>query len=475
MLWSRSARTVLSAVLVVLLPLSAGFSTGPAVAAAASSTTVSTVSATTLRVQAIYFEKTGNATRRNLSVSSLAAVSPWKGQLWSGFLAYWDLANKGLKINTKTPKGLPARNHVFVVLGSSLTKSGRITVKTERRLKVVRAALKAYPASKVLVSGGARRNGHTEAQVMYSWLVAKGIAKKRIIRESTSASTVSNATNSMAILHDLGGFTSYTLVSDASHIRRASILFSAARVLIQEKTGKPWTMTLASNIAYPDKPIASRGPVPAATHKIIASNVASVFGVGSRYSAMVKSPPAKVTLTSIAVTVPKTLTYQVGQKLSTKGLVVTALYNKGSYLSTVTGSVKVTGFSSSKVGNVAVQVAYATGGVTKAATFPCTIVRATSAVALTASTSTIRKARTRAVVKATVSTAVAGTVASGTVKFYLDGKKLKTLKLDADDKGVVSLTLPKIAHKGTHEIKVRYLGSSKVAAATRVLKVKVTK
>lgn len=471
MLWPRSVRTVLSAVLVILLPIAGGFSTGPAAVAA----TAPTASATTLRVQSIYFERTGNTTRRDLAVSSLAVASPWQGQLWTEFLAYWDLANKGLKINTTTPKNLPTSGHVFVVLGSALSKSGRITVKTERRLKVARAGLKAYPASKVVVSGGAQRNGHTEAQVMYAWLVAKGIAKNRIIREATSSSTVSNATKSMAILHYLGGFTSYTLISDASHIRRASILFDAAKVQIQEKTGKPWTITAVSNIAFNDKPIASRGPVPAATHKIIASNVASVFGVLAKYNAMVGTPPAKATLTSISVTAPRTRTYQVGEKLSTNGLVVTALYNKGSYRRTVTGNAKVTGFSSSKVGNVAVKVAYATGGVTKAATFPCTIVRTTSAVALKASTSKIRKARTRAVVRATVSTDVASVVASGTVKFYLDGKKLKTLKLDADDKGVITFKLPKIAHKGTHEIKVRYLGSSKVAPATRKLTVKVTK
>ncbi len=88
------------------------------------------------------------------------------------------------------------------------------------------------------MSGGAKRNGHTEARVMYDWLVDKGIKKSRIMRESTSASTVSNATNSMAILPDHPGFTSYTLISDSSHIRRATILFNAAKVGIQEKTGK---------------------------------------------------------------------------------------------------------------------------------------------------------------------------------------------------------------------------------------------
>ena len=470
MAWPRSARTVVSAALVILLPLVAGLGTVPVAEAATSPT----ASATSLRVQAIYFEKTGNIPQRDLAVSSLGAISGWQGQLWTQFLASWDLANKGLKIHTTTPKGLPTKGHVFVVLGSSLSRTGRITVKTERRLKVALAALGKYPASKVLVSGGAKRNGHTEAQVMYDWLVAKGIDSGRILREARSASTVSNATNSMAILHDLAGVTSYTLISDSSHIRRSTILFNAAKVRIQEGTGKAWAITAVANVAFFDKPIASMGPVPAATHTIIASNVASVFGVLSTYNALVTSPPAKAELTSIQVAAPRILTYQVGQGLSTTGLVVTALFNKGSYLRTVTSSAKVSGFRSSAVGKVAVKVTYVAGGVSKSATFPVEIVRAAGAVALKTSTSKIRKARTRVVVKATI-TSFTAVVPTGKVKYYLDGKLLKTVNLTAGDRGVTTLKLPQIARTGRHQIKVRYLGSSKVVTATRILSVKVRK
>ena len=470
MMWSRSARTVVSAALVILLPLIGGIGTAPAAVAASAPT----VSATSLRVQAIYFERTGDTSRRDLAVSSLAMISGWRGQLWTDFLASWDLANKGLKIYTTNPKDLPSNGHVFVVLGSSLSKTGRITVKTERRLKVALAALGTYPASKVLVSGGAKRNGHTEAQVMYDWLVAKGIDSGRILREATSSSTVSNATNSMGILRNIGAVTTYTLISDASHIRRASILFDAAKVRIQEETGTAWAITAMANVAFPDKPIASRGPVPAATHTIIASNVASAFGVLSKYNALVASPPAKAELTSISVAAPKTITYRVGQSLNTSGLVVTALYNKGSYLRTVTDSAKVSGFTSSSVGTVAVKVTYGAGGISKSATFPVEIVRAASALALKTSTSKIRKARTRVVVRATITSPTA-VAPSGKVKYYLDGKLLKTIKADAGDKGVTRLTFPKISRTGTHVITVRYLGSSTVVAATRLLTIKVRK
>jgi len=469
MLWPRRARALLSTVLVLLLALGAGVATVPTAQAAVAPS----VSAATLRTQAIYFEKTGNTARRDLAVSSLSAVSAWSGGLWTDFLAYWDTANKGLKIHTTTPKDLPASGHVFVVLGSALSSSGNLTTKGVRRLTIAAAALAQYPDSQVLVSGGAKRNGRTEAQVMADWLVAKGIAKGRILLEARSASTVGNANNSMAILHGLPGVTSYTLISDASHIRRASILFAAAAVRIQEETGKAWAIAGVANVAYSDSETASRGQVNAATHAIIASNVASTFGVLARYKALVESPPASAKLTAIEVAAPANRTYKVGQTLSTEGLVVTAVYNAGAYTRTVTTGLKVTGFRSSKVGPVSVKVSYEAGGVKKSATFGCTIVKATSAVALKPSTGKIHRSRTRLVVTATIATDVAAVVASGKVKYYLDGKHLKTIKLDRDDKGIARLKLPKISRKGTHEIKVRYLGSSEVVAATQRLKVKV--
>jgi vancomycin permeability regulator SanA len=468
---SRHTRTAAAFATVLVMLLSVGSGSVPAANAVAGPVTP-TASVTDLRVQAIYFEKTGNSAQRDLAVGSLATLDAWRAGLWTDFLASWDVANKGLAIHTTTPKGLPSKGHVFVVLGSALTKSGRITTKTTRRLKIVLTALGKYPASKVLVSGGAKRNGHTEAGVMYDWLVDRGVKKSRILRESTSASTVSNATNSMAILLDHPEFTSYTLVSDVSHIRRATILFNAAKVGIQEKTGKPWNLKSVSNVAFSDSKTASRGPVNAATHTIIASNVASVFGLGTRYTAMIAKPPAKAELTSLSV-VPPACTYQVGQKFNTAGIVVTALYNEGRYARTVTRSASFSGFTSAKVGVVSVKVGYAASGVSKSASFGCTIVKATSSVGVGLSTKTIHKSKTRAVVKASVATSVPGVVAYGKVQFYLDGKRLSTIMMDIDDKGITTLKLPRIGKTGTHTIEVRYLGNSKLVAAKQKLTVKV--
>lgn len=465
----NSARRALATIIAALLALvGASVVATPPVSAASGAPT-------DLRVQAIYFQYTANPTQQSLVLSSMAAKSALSSRVWTDFLSSWNVANKGLKIYTATPAGLPESGHVFVVLGSSLSKSGNMTVKLERRLKVALKALAKYPNSSVLVSGGAARNGNTEAKVMRAWLIANGIVDARILVEATSASTVSNATNSMAILSRSAAHTSYTLISDASHIRRATILFDAAKVLIQERTGQPWAIEPIDNVAYSDSSIASRGPVPPATDAIIASNVASVFGVVASYRALVSSPPSTAELTSIKVTAPANRTYQVGQALDTTGLAVTAVFDNGLLSNTVTASAAISGFSAAKVGKVKVTVSYSLGKARKTATFDCRIVKAVSSVGVKLSTTKIHKGRTRAVVKVVVAGVASKVVPTGTVKFYLDGKRLKTVTLKAGKQGVVSFKLPRIARSGKHKVAVRYLGSSKVVAAKQAVWIKVKK
>lgn len=458
------ASSAVTGLLVVLLAACGALVAPPAARAA-------TAPAADLRVQAIYFQNTGSTSRRELVLSSM---SPWQAGLWTEFLTSWDTANKGLKVYTTTPKGLPAKGHVFVVLGSALTSSGGATTKVLRRLKVALAALAKYPNSKVLVSGGGARNGHTEAQVMRDWLVARGIARTRILVEAGSASTVGNAINSMTLLSKDAKHTSYTIISDASHIRRSTILFNAAKVRIQEQTGKAWAITPVANVAYSDSSVASRGPVPLATHKIIVSNVASVFGLYSKYAALLASPPASAKLTSIELTAPKLLTYQVGQELDPDGMVVTALFNKGYYSKTVTGHIAVTGFDSGRVGKAKAKVSYQSGGVTRSASFAYEIVKATSGVSLKAST-TRPKRTTRVVVKATVAATQGKVTPYGKVRFYLDGELLKVVTLKADQAGVVRYKLPTIGGTGKHQVTLKYSGSSKLEAARQVLTLKVRK
>jgi hypothetical protein len=210
-----------------------------------------------------------------------------------------------------------------------------------------------------------------------------------------------------------------------------------------------------------------------ATAAIIASNVASVFGILAQYRALISSPPPAAKLTSITITPPTNLTYRVGQRLETEGLLVRALFNGGAYSKAVTGNAAITGFSSRKVGRVVVTIAHAEGGVTKTATFPCEIVKAGSRVSLSLSTERIKKSRTRVVVAAAVTTGASGVVPTGSVRFYLDGQRLKTLTLEADRNGIAALRYPTISAVGRHRITVKYSGNSRVEAASRTLSVTV--
>ncbi|MGB7962565.1 MAG: ElyC/SanA/YdcF family protein [Propionicimonas sp.] len=465
MKYVRIARPVIVSLLGVLLAF-AGLTGVDPQARAATSTSIAD-----LKAQAIYFQRVGNTAQRDLVVSSMAASSAWEGTLWTEFLASWQSIDEYLKINSSVPTGLPDKGHVFVVLGSALTKSGRPTVRLERRLKVAITALAKYPNSMVLVTGGVPKNGKTEAQVMQKWLIAKGIKASRILVESKSASTVSNATNSMAILGASSVYTSYSLISDSSHLRRASVLFNAATVLIQEQRGAAWPIRQAANVAYPDLANAGRQPLSSASIGTIASNVASVFKLLPQYQALVARPPAAGVLTSIVVTPPTRVTYAVGESLNPQGLVVKALYNRGVYYQDVTSRATIAGFAATTVGDAEATFTYVERAVTKTSSFRYRIVKASSKLALGLSTTTIKRARTQVVVTATVT--ASNVVPTGEVTFSLDGKVLKAVPLAAHD-AVAKVTYPKIGNAGQHQISVTYSGDSHLNAATKTVKVTVT-
>lgn len=464
-------RTVRTALAVMVAAAFVAFSGGVLVEPA--SNAAQAASLTSLKAQAVYFQQVPDTARRDLAVGSMTASSAWENQLWSGFVTTWSTINKSMTMNTAVPGGLPAKGHVFVVLGSGLTAKGTMSAKFERRLKLAVKALKAYPKAKVLVSGGKPKNGHTEGEVGQAWLLAKGITASRIIVEKKSASTIGNAKNSMAILAKSSAYTSYSLISDSSHLRRASILFEAAKVLVQEQSGQAWGIERLANLAYPDMKAAGQVPLADWSVSYTAGNVAELFGLTSPYKKLVADAPAKPVLTALKATAPTRATYGVGQKLNTSGMAVTAVYDNGVYSRDVTGAVKVSGFSSAATGTGKVKVSYSEGGVSKSASFAYTIVKASSSLTLKRSTTTVKKSRTRLTVKATVTTG-ASVAPTGYVKFYLDGKRRKTVTLTKADAGVARYKFPTIATKGTHAVVVKYFGSADLAAVRKELAVKVS-
>ncbi|MEA4944350.1 MAG: ElyC/SanA/YdcF family protein [Propionicimonas sp.] len=470
MKWISTARGTVAVTLAVLLAFA-----GPGQAQAASSTSLAESKA-----QAIYFQSVSNTAQRDLALASISASSDWSGTLWKEFLTTWGSINKAMAMNNAVPSGLPTKGHVFVVLGSALSSSGTMTTTLERRLKLAVKALAAYPASKVVVTGGKPKQGNTEAAVMRTWLIDHGVASSRILTEDKSSNTINNAKNTMAILSGLTQYTSYTLITDAGHMRRSSVLFRAATIQIEEKKGKRWAIKPVSNLAYPDM-VAGKVPLSASSVAYTAGEVASLFGVSTEYKKVLANPPklvaakppATVALSSLSLTSPKKLSYQLGAKPSTSGMVVTARYSNSATNRVVTSKAKVTGFSTSKVGKAKATVSYTEGGVTKTASFSYKVTKATSKVTLKPSTTKPKRSKTRVVLKATITTGASKVVPTGTVKFYLDGKKLKTVSLTKAKKGTVSFTYPTITKIGSHKLTLKYSGTSKLTAASKTVTVKV--
>lgn len=208
--------------------------------------------------------------------------APWDGPRWTTFMALWEGWEQGMPLAyDPVTLDVPDAGHAFVVLGSALSKSAEITEKFRRRLALAKLALDANPGSVVLISGGAPKATITEAAAGRRWLIDAGIDPARILTEEKSASTIGNARYSVPILR-AKGITSYTLVSDASHLRRASILFAAARLQIETAANRVMSLTPTPPLAYDDyqpRPVKPEGPIDPTSRATIADEVRSLLGL----------------------------------------------------------------------------------------------------------------------------------------------------------------------------------------------------
>lgn len=208
--------------------------------------------------------------------------APWDGPRWTWAFDLWSQWDKGMTL-AFTPGAItvPGDQHAFVVLGTALSPAGKPTAKFFRRLELAVDALTRFPHSKVLITGGAPRAGVTEAAVGRSVLVQAGIDPDRILIEDKSSSTVGNAKYSVPILR-AAGVTSYTLVSHATHLRRAALLFLARRVQLETVVNRQLDLELDGLLAvddYSPKPVKPRLPIEPASRRAIAGEVKSLLGL----------------------------------------------------------------------------------------------------------------------------------------------------------------------------------------------------
>lgn len=238
------------------------------------------ISGTALQRQILAAHRAGKSADDALRRYRLRA--PWDGPRWTTFMALWEGWEQGMPLAyDPVTLDVPDAGHAFVVLGSALSKSAEVTEKFRRRLALAALALDANPGSVVLISGGAPKATITEAAAGRRWLIDAGIDPARILTEEKSASTIGNARYSVPILR-AKGITSYTLVSDASHLRRASILFAAARLQIETGINRVIGLTPTTPLAFDDyapSPVKPQGPIDATSRATIADEVQSLLGL----------------------------------------------------------------------------------------------------------------------------------------------------------------------------------------------------
>lgn len=157
---------------------------------------------------------------------------------------------KTVELNTDVPDDLSEEDHAFVTLGYALSEEGEMEETLIERLKVVKEAAEKYPESKIIVTGGVPKQGNTEAELMYDWLVENGIEKERIFKEDMATDTVENALFSMEIAKN-ENVKDITVISSATHMRRALAVFTEVSHMMAKK-GDDQTDRDISNIVYMD-------------------------------------------------------------------------------------------------------------------------------------------------------------------------------------------------------------------------------
>lgn len=130
------------------------------------------------------------------------------------------------ELNIKAEK-YPYKNGAIVILGYALDDKGNPRPTLIERLKQGLALFRLNRTFKIIVTGGMARGGITEAFVMKQYLMQNGVPENVILLEDQSKDTVGNAVNSAQILKD-NHIENVTIVSSASHIRRALALFNQA-------------------------------------------------------------------------------------------------------------------------------------------------------------------------------------------------------------------------------------------------------
>jgi tetratricopeptide (TPR) repeat protein len=199
----------------------------------------------------VYSKLNGDDSSYKSSISTLRQIDSRKAKDYLQKLETTDtILNE--KLNTSASADLPQKDHAIVILGYALADDGSMRQPLIERLKTGLDIAKQYPNSKIIVTGGIPKQGITEADAMSEWLISQGIEKDRIILENKATDTVENALFSTEIL-EKEGLKDVTLVTSASHMRRALTVFKEASDFYDKMNDKNSNRNF-SNVVYLDYP-----------------------------------------------------------------------------------------------------------------------------------------------------------------------------------------------------------------------------
>jgi uncharacterized SAM-binding protein YcdF (DUF218 family) len=163
--------------------------------------------------------RAGGARRRPVSWQAKVALS---GAGLIVVLVAWAAVARAVapKSNTKL-----TRFDAIIVLGSPADGDGN---PSPHQLARVTEAVREYErgvAPRLIVTGGAAHNRFVEAEVMARTAHAEGIPEAAIVEEPRAKDTIENACYSAEIMKE-HGWRSAEVVSSASHLPRAGMIFS---------------------------------------------------------------------------------------------------------------------------------------------------------------------------------------------------------------------------------------------------------
>lgn len=119
------------------------------------------------------------------------------------------------------------RSHfdAIIVLGCPSKPDGTPSENERARVDEGVREYRAGIAPRIIMTGGPAHNRYVEAQVMGALAETEGVPESAVIEEGQAHDTIQNAYYSVRIMQE-HGWHSAEVVSEPSHLRRASLIFS---------------------------------------------------------------------------------------------------------------------------------------------------------------------------------------------------------------------------------------------------------